>query len=126
MEESAECPGISGTVRFYQTRSGVLTAAEVSAPPAGTRPCEGALFMLFRRGKSTAFPPWRGGVSAPLHRGRKRMPRGLYFRSLLRTVNRLRLISSRTAAEPYIHALLPSQRSSTSGAAVATTLPSME
>ena len=36
---SAGYPDISGTVRFYQTRTGVLTAAEVSGLPAGTEPC---------------------------------------------------------------------------------------
>ena len=39
MEGSAEYPGISGIVRFYQTRSGVLVAAEVSGLPAGAEPC---------------------------------------------------------------------------------------
>ncbi len=40
VEGNTEYPGISGIVRFYQMRSGVLVAAEVSGLPAGTEPCE--------------------------------------------------------------------------------------
>ena len=39
VEGGAEYPGISGIVRFYQMRSGVLVAAEVSGLPEGTEPC---------------------------------------------------------------------------------------
>lgn len=40
MEGNTVYPGISGIVRFYQMRSGVLVAAEVSGLPAGTEPCK--------------------------------------------------------------------------------------
>ena len=44
MEGSAGYPGISGMVCFYQTRSGVLVAAEVSGLPAGAEPCGDRVF----------------------------------------------------------------------------------
>ena len=37
-------PGISGIVRFYQTRAGVLVAAEVSGLPVDAEPCGRNIF----------------------------------------------------------------------------------
>lgn len=37
---SAEYPDIQGTVRFYQTRRGVLVSVEVTGLPVGTGRCE--------------------------------------------------------------------------------------
>lgn len=39
LKGSSEYPDCSGTVRFYQTDSGVLVSAEVSGLPVGTEPC---------------------------------------------------------------------------------------
>lgn len=44
MSGSEEYPGISGVIRFYQTRHGALVAAEVSGLPAGEEPCGSRVF----------------------------------------------------------------------------------
>lgn len=36
---SSQCPGIHGTVRFYQTRQGVLVSAHISGLPEQDGPC---------------------------------------------------------------------------------------
>lgn len=41
---SESCPDISGTVRFYQTRAGVIVRAEVRGLPCSESPCEARVF----------------------------------------------------------------------------------
>ena len=41
---SEDYPGISGTVRLYQTSQGVIVLAEVSGLPQSDRPCQGQVF----------------------------------------------------------------------------------
>lgn len=41
---SSEYPGISGTVSFYQTPSGVLISAELFGLPHSTQPCSSRVF----------------------------------------------------------------------------------
>lgn len=38
------CPGITGTVRFYQTNTGVIVLAEISGLPKSNTPCEERIF----------------------------------------------------------------------------------
>lgn len=44
VEGSGICPGISGTVRFYQTNRGVLVWAEISGLPRSAPPCRKEIF----------------------------------------------------------------------------------
>lgn len=39
-----DCPGLSGTVRFYQTGDGVIVCAEISGLPHDDAPCQGRIF----------------------------------------------------------------------------------
>lgn len=41
---SGSCPDVSGTVRFYQTKEGVVVLAEVSGLPQGSSPCHERVF----------------------------------------------------------------------------------
>ncbi len=41
---SESCPGISGTVRFYQTGKGVIVLAEISGLPHSELPCHDRVF----------------------------------------------------------------------------------
>jgi len=41
---SESCPGILGTVRFYQTRKGVVVLAEISGLPHSELPCHDRVF----------------------------------------------------------------------------------
>lgn len=41
---SGSCPDVSGTVRFYQTKEGVIVLAEVSGLPQGSLPCHERVF----------------------------------------------------------------------------------
>lgn len=41
---SESCPAISGTVRFYQTRAGVIVRAEMWGLPCSDSPCEARVF----------------------------------------------------------------------------------
>lgn len=41
---SEDYPGISGTVRFYQTREGVIICAGISGLPHTDLPCQGKIF----------------------------------------------------------------------------------
>ena len=43
---SAKYPGLSGVVRFYQTRRGVLVCAEVSGLPKAEGPCGNSFFAF--------------------------------------------------------------------------------
>lgn len=44
MSGSGSYPGISGTVRLYQTRAGVLVFAEIRGLPKGENPCRERIF----------------------------------------------------------------------------------
>lgn len=41
---SESYPGISGAVRFYQTKEGVIVCAEIRGLPQGALPCHGRVF----------------------------------------------------------------------------------
>lgn len=41
---SESCPGLSGTVRFYQTGEGVIVLAEISGLPRADPPCQERVF----------------------------------------------------------------------------------
>lgn len=41
---SGSCPDVSGTVRFYQTKEGVVVLAEVRGLPQGSSPCQERVF----------------------------------------------------------------------------------
>lgn len=41
---SGSCPDVSGTVRFFQTKEGVIVLAEISGLPQGGRPCHERVF----------------------------------------------------------------------------------
>ena len=43
---SAKYPGLSGMVRFYQTRRGVLVCAEISGLPEAEEPCGNRIFAF--------------------------------------------------------------------------------
>lgn len=50
---SADCPALTGTVRFYQTRRGVFVAAEVRGLPEPSEPCGNRVFGFHIHSGST-------------------------------------------------------------------------